>query len=99
MPLTAAELAAQKALPVADASFPDDEDAWKKEIKIKYDKDVKYWFNAVEGQMKKFGINTQWSKKDAILPLLPENIIDECKPILRLTQEEAGDHVYRDLKN
>ena len=35
MPLTPAELAAQKALPFQDASYPDDDDAWKKELKLK----------------------------------------------------------------
>ena len=48
--------------------------------------------------MKKFGINRQWDKKDAIIPLLPESIVEECMPILRLTQEEAGDQVFKDLK-
>ena len=48
--------------------------------------------------MKKFGINSQWSKKDAVAEILPEDVIDQCKPILRLTEDEAGTHVYRDLK-
>ena len=95
----AARLAAEKAKPVDKANYADDEDAWKKEIKLKFDiHDVRYWFNAVEASMKKFGINLQWSKKDAILPLLPEDVIEECKPILRLTQDEAGSQIYHDLK-
>ena len=99
MSLSPAELAAEKAKPVDIANFPDDPEAWKKELKLKFDaNDVKYWFNLVEGQMKKFGINLQWSKKDAILPLLPEEIIEECKPILRLEESEAGAHIYKDLK-
>ena len=99
MPLSAAELAAEKAKPFEDSSYPDDADAWKKEIKHKFDRhDIPYWFNTVESQMKKHGINTQWSKKDAIAEILPEDIIDECKPILRLTETEAGDHIYKDLK-
>ena len=62
--LTAAQLAAEKLKAFQDSSFPDDEDAWKKEVRIKFDKnDVEYWFNAIENQMKKFGINSQWSKK------------------------------------
>ena len=43
----AAELARQRALPVAESNFADDEDAWKKEIKIKFDSDINYWFNSV----------------------------------------------------
>ena len=99
MPLTAAELAAEKAKPVDTTDYPDDADAWKKDLKLKFDKnDVIYWFNATESQLKKYGINSQWSKKDAVATMLPDDVTDEVKPILRLTQEEAGDHVYKDLK-
>ena len=95
----AAALAAQRALPVEDADFPDDSEAWKKEIKIKFDQcDVNYSFNSIEDQMTLYGINSQWSKKKALLPLLPEEIIDECKPILRLSKADAGAHIYKDLK-
>ena len=39
-------LAAEKRKPVEIANFPDDDDAWKKEIKLKFNnQDVKYWFN------------------------------------------------------
>ena len=67
------------------------------EVKIKFDPDVDYWFNAVEAQMKKFGINSQWEKKNAIVPLLPDDIIDELKPLLRLKQQEAG-AIYKRVK-
>ena len=48
--------------------------------------------------MRKFGINKQWDKKDSIIPLLPDKIVEECKPILRLSQDEAGESIYKDLK-
>ena len=97
--MEAQRLAAEKAKPVQDSDFPDDEDAWKKEIKIKFDMhDVQYSFNAVESQMRKFGINKQWSKKDALVTILPEAVIEECKPILRLSEADAGPHIYKDLK-
>ena len=96
----AAELARQRALPFEDSSFENDPDSWKKEVKIKFDPtDVKYSFNSIESQMKKFGINTQWDKKDALVTTLPQEIIDEVKPILRLSEAEQGDHIYKDLKN
>ena len=95
----AAELARQRALPVEDSDFDNDPEAWKKELKLKFEPhDVLYWFNSVEAQMVKFGINSQWDKKDAILPLLPENVIEECKPMLRLSKAEAGPTIYKDLK-
>ena len=95
----AALVATEMAKPFDKRNLPDDAEAWKKEIKIQFDiTDVKYWFNSVEGQMRKFGINLQWSKKDAILPLLPAEVIEECKPILRLDETEAGPEIYFDLK-
>ena len=95
----AARRAAEMAKPFDKRNLPDDEEAWKKEIKIQFDiQDVKYWFNEVEGAMKKYGIGLQWSKKDAIVPLLPAEVKEECKPILRLTEEEAGPQIYYDLK-
>ena len=95
----AAELVRQRALPVDQSDFENDSESWKKEIKLKFEAhDVEYWFNSVEADMKKFGINRQWDKKDAIKPLLPENVIEECKPILRLSQADAGNQIYKTLK-
>ena len=95
----AAELARQKALPFEESDYENHEEAWKKELKLKFDpQDVKYWFNSVEADMKKYGINRQWDKKNAIKPMLPDNVIDELKPILRLTETEAGPHIYKDIK-
>ena len=82
-----------------DKNEEDDAEAWKKEIKLKFDpSDVHYWFNSVESLMKKYGINKQWSKKDAIVPLLPDDVIEELKPILRLQEADAGDKIYKTLK-
>ena len=76
-----------------------DAEAWKKEVKIKYmPNDVPYWFNTVEAEMKKFGINKQWDKKNSIVPLLPADIVEELMPFLRLTEDEAGDQIYYDVK-
>ena len=95
----AAELARQRALPVEDADFENDAESWKKEIKLKFEPhDIVYWFNSIESQMKKHCINRQWDKKDAIIPCLPEEVIEECKPILRLTQADAGNNIYKTLK-
>ena len=97
--MAAAELARQKALPVAESDYDNDSEAWKKDLKVKFDlHDVNYSFNSAEAEMKKYGINRQWDKKNAIAAILPEAIIDECKPILRLSEDEAGPHIYKDLK-
>ena len=72
----AAELNRQRSLPVDESDFENDPDSWKKEVKAKFDPhDVTYWFNTVESQLKKHGINRQWDKKDAIVTILPDNII------------------------
>ena len=86
------------ATPFDQEDKENDAEAWKKEIKVPFDQDINYWFNKIEAQMKKFGINRQWDKKDAAAALLPEHVIEECKPILRLTEAEAGPHIYKDLK-
>ena len=106
----AAEAAARKAIRDAahisenapifhDRCFEDDKEAWKKSVTIKFNrKDVEYFFTATEAQLKSFGINSQLSKRDALLPILPEDVIDECKPLLRIPEEEVGPSPYRDLK-
>ena len=95
----AAELARQKTLPFEDANYASDPDSWKKELKVKFDpSDVKYSFNIIESQLRKFGINSQWEKKDALVTVLPAEIIEEVKPILRLDETEQGPHIYKDLK-
>ena len=82
-----------------DKTGEDDKDAWKKGITVKFNKsDVEYFFTAAEAEMKRFGINKQLSKRDALLPQLPEDVIDECKPLLRIPEADLGDHPYRDLK-
>ena len=91
----AAELARQRALPVDEANYDNDPESWKKELKLKFDA---HWFNDIEADMKKYGINRQWDKKNAIKSVLPEDVIEELKPLLRLTEAEAGDTIYKDVK-
>ena len=96
----AAELTRQRGLPVEDADFENDAEAWKKELKVKFDPhDVEYWFNTTEAAMVTNGINRQWDKKNAIVPLLPEQVVEECKPLLRLSRNDAGGHIYKELKS
>ena len=57
----AAILRAEKAKPVAEANFPDDDEAWKKDIKLKFNKsDVVYWFNSVERRMERNSSALNW---------------------------------------
>ena len=49
--------------------------------------------------MKSAGINKQLTKRDSLLPTLPEDVIEECKPLLRIPEADLGTHPYRDLKH
>ena len=80
---------------------PDDENAWKKSVDIVFQKhDVEFWFAELEAQMKKFGINSQWSKRTALLTkgILPDEVIEELKPLFRLSETDAGNKIYHDIK-
>ena len=79
----------------------DDENAWKKTVDVVFQKhDVEFWFAELEAQMKKFGINSQWSKRTSLLTkgILPEEVIEELKPQFRLSETDAGDKIYYDIK-
>ena len=66
---------------------------------MKFNKhEVEYFFTAAEAQMKSFGINKQLSKRDALLPQLPEEVIEECMPLLRIPEADLGTTPYKDLK-
>ena len=71
---TADELRAiELAKPFDEQNMADDDEAWKKEIRIKFDlTDIEYTFNSVEDKMRSYGINLQWSKKAALVSILPE---------------------------
>ena len=87
------------ALPFDRLDAENDAEAWKKEVKTKFNSgDVLYWFNTVEAEMKKHGINRQWDKKSSIVPLLPQEIVEELMPLLRLTEEEASKEIYYEVK-
>ena len=89
----------EDALLFQDRCKEDDKEAWKKTVTTKFDKnDVEYFFTAVEAELKRHGINRQLSERDALLPVLPEDVIEECKPLLRIPEEDLGYSPYRDLK-
>ena len=88
------------ATPFDQEDKENDAESWKKELKVKFDRhDVNYWFNQSESDMKKYGINQQWDKKNAIVTVLPADVIEELKPLLRLTEAEAGTTIYKSVKD
>ena len=84
-----------------DEDKADDAEAWKKSISLKFDRsDPEWWFSNIEAQMTAAGINLQWSKRNALLAkdTLPEDVLEELKPLFRLKKAEAGDKPYKDIK-
>ena len=97
----AAHRAAELLKPFEDQNFPDDEDAWKKTLSFKFNRnDPQFWINNVEAEMTSFGINLQWSRRNALMAkdILPEDVIEELKPLLRLSKTDAGPYIYKTLK-
>ena len=62
----------------------DGEDYWKRtgSIKLEWDPDVQFWFNAIEAQLRQAQVFSQWSKREVLMPLLPKEIMEEVKQIL-----------------
>ena len=88
--------------PFDEQDYPDDPEAWKKSLSLKFDRhDPEFWFTNAEAEMETFGIFTQWSKRRALLgkDILPPDILDELKPLLRLTKADAGPQPYKDVKS
>ena len=61
-------------------------------------KDPKFWFANFERTIKHFGVRSQVTKKEALINQLTKDAIDECKNLIALDEDEAGDTPYLDLK-
>ena len=99
--VAAAALAAEQALPFDRRDLPDDADAWKKTLTLKFDRnDPEFWFSEIEHTMKTYGINRQRSKRSALMgkDILPEDVIEELKPLLRIPEDEADKRIYKLIK-
>ena len=87
--------------PFEDQNFDDDSEAWKKSLSFKFNKhDPQFWINNIEAEMTNFGINSQWSRRNALMgkDILPEDVIEELKPLLRLSKTDAGTFIYKTIK-
>lgn len=84
-----------------DEDKADDAEAWKKSISLRFQRDdPEFWFSQIEAQMVSNGTNLQWSKRNALLgkDILPEDVLEELKPLFRLSKAEAGTTPYKDIK-
>ena len=83
------------------ANGEDDGDVYKKlsSYKLEFNKDdPKFWFANFERTIKHYGVKSQITKKEALINLLTKEATEECKTIISLDEDEAGDVPYWDLK-
>ena len=68
-------------------------------IQCPFDKDdIEYWFSELEGQLEVINVRAQWTKRTALQRVLPLEIKAEVKSLLRLTKSNAGNDIYKRLK-
>ena len=69
-------------------------------LKLDFDRtDTAFWFNQFEMHLATAGIKKQWTKRLLLLKMLPKDVVDETKDLLRKGQAEAGATPYKDLKD
>ena len=69
-------------------------------IKVEFDKtNIKFWFSQLEDEMEMAGVGKQWLKKSVLQRNLPLKQKEDVKAYLSLQKENAGPHIYLDIKN
>ena len=69
-------------------------------VKCPFEKDdIEYWFCELEGQLEVIGVKSQWLKRIALQQLLPVEIRQEVKSLLKLSKPNAGTDIYLRIKN
>ena len=61
--------------------------------------DVEFWFSEIESQLEVIEVKAQWTKKTALQRLLPAEIKQDVKGLLKLTKTQAGDDIYKRIKD
>ena len=77
------------------------EDAIKNlgQIKVNWDsEDPVYFFQKLETELQIFSINKQFTKRQALIRLLPDEVAKEFKHLVNLQETQAGDLAYKNLK-
>ena len=80
----------------------DDDEYYKKLSTLKnriFNKnEVEFWFTSFEASLKHIGIKSQWSKREVLHNLLPDDVQVAVKHILKKDQTAAGATAYKTLK-
>ena len=85
-----------------DENGADDTDYYKKLSALKnrtFNKnEVEFWFTSFETSLKHMGVKSQWSKREVLHSLLPDEVQINVKNLLKKGQDTAGNTPYKDLK-
>ena len=69
-------------------------------IKIEFSaSDIRFWFSQLEDEMTMASVGSQWLKKTVLQRNLPIKQKEDVKSFLTLQKEQAGAHIYLDIKN
>ena len=70
-------------------------------IKLEYNpNNVEFWFNQIEAKMRFAGVASQWTKLQVLITLIPSNVSEEIKHLLRVSsQANATATCYKDAKD
>ena len=70
------------------------------QIKVNWDaEDPTYFFQKLETELQIFEVNKQYTKRQALIRLLPDNVGKEFKHLINLQETEAGALPYKTLKD
>ena len=70
------------------------------QIKVNWDgEDPQYFFQKLETELQIFSIGKQFTKRQALIRCLPDEVAKEFKHLVNLQETEAGDKPYKDLKD
>lgn len=85
-----------------ELSGDNDADAMKNlgQIKVAWDEeDPEYFFQKLETELQIFGIKKQFTKRQALLRNIPDDVAKQFKNLVTLQETVAGDKPYKDLKD
>lgn len=79
---------------------PNDVHTKASQIKLEYNAGhVEFWFNQLEAKMRFAGIQSQWTKLQVVITLIPQSVAEEIKHLLRVSsQANASETCYKDVK-
>ena len=85
-----------------ELSGDNDADAMKNlgQIKVAWDEeDPEYFFQKLETELQIFGIKKQFTKRQALLRNIPDDVAKQFKNLVTLQETVAGNKPYKDLKD